>query len=306
MKVMTKLPQKQRQVVYLLQSGSQSAIQEEWNALRDQEDPSYIDAVSDLEKSKASDRPEDHKRLMVHLGRMVRKQSGELSQCRHQTAISKLPSSIEYLKDVLSNGHKVVVFAYHRDIVNALSEALAEHNPVVVCGSTTVARRQAAMDTFQKYDRCKVLIGSIDHSGVGLTLTAASRVIFVELDWVPEKMIQAEDQCHRKGQANSVLVQHLVLEGSVDARIAELMVSKQKVVENSMPARRSSTLSGKLLIATFQTNPRRRGSQGWKSYQILLDHPDGILFSDFVEAGGRSKDFHWDHHRGKCRILDPD
>ena len=289
---MTKLPSKQRQVIYLSKNGSQSAIQEEWAALKDREEHFHTN--------------EDPQQDIARLGQIPRKQLDELNQYRHQTAISKLSSSIEYLKDALSRSHKVVVFAHHRDIVNALAHALVEHNPVVVYGATPVARRQAAADIFQTYDSCKVFIGSIGAAGVGLTLAAASRVVFVELDLVPEKMIQAANQCYRKGQANRVLIQYLVLEGSVDARIAELIVSKQKVSENSTPARRSSPLSGKLLVATLETNVHRRGSKGWKSYQILLDHPDGILFSDFVEAGGRSKDFHWNHHRGKCRILDPD
>ena len=54
------------------------------------------------------------------------------------------------------------------------------------------------------------------------------------LDWVPGNMSQAEDRCHRIGQEDSVLVQHLVVDGSIDARMAEALVGKQKVLDKAL------------------------------------------------------------------------
>jgi SWI/SNF-related matrix-associated actin-dependent regulator 1 of chromatin subfamily A len=59
-------------------------------------------------------------------------------------------------------------------------------------------------------------------------------VVFAELDWVPGNMSQAEDRCHRIGQTDSVLVQHLVVDKSLDARIAEALVVKQKVLDKAL------------------------------------------------------------------------
>jgi hypothetical protein len=64
--------------------------------------------------------------------------------------------------------------------------------------------------------------------GVGLTLTAASHVIFAELDWRPAMITQAEDRAHRIGQRESVLVQHIVFDGSLDATMAQKIVEKRK------------------------------------------------------------------------------
>ncbi len=81
---------------------------------------------------------------------------------------------------------------------------------------------------------CRLFIGGILAAGVGITLTAASHVVFAELDWVPGNITQAEDRCHRIGQTDMVLVEHLVLEESLDARMAEVLVEKQEVLSAAL------------------------------------------------------------------------
>lgn len=58
--------------------------------------------------------------------------------------------------------------------------------------------------------------------------------MFAELDWVPGNITQAEDRCHRIGQENSVHVQHLVLEGSIDAYMAKIIVNKQEIIDKAI------------------------------------------------------------------------
>ena len=65
---------------------------------------------------------------------------------------------------------------------------------------------------------------------MGITLTASAHVIFAEIDWVPGNLSQAEDRCHRIGQSDSVLVQHLVVDGTIDAMIAGAVTRKQAVI----------------------------------------------------------------------------
>lgn len=59
-------------------------------------------------------------------------------------------------------------------------------------------------------------------------------MVFSELDWVPGKVMQDEDRCHRVGQVNSVLVQHLVFDESVDANMAKTIVSKQQIIDKAL------------------------------------------------------------------------
>lgn len=79
---------------------------------------------------------------------------------------------------------------------------------------------------FQHDEKCRVFVGSIRTAGQGITLTAASRVLFVELDYSPMVLAQAEDRCHRIGQTESLLVEYLMVRGSLDERLGTIVAQK--------------------------------------------------------------------------------
>lgn len=155
---------------------------------------------------------------------------GELAKLRQDTALAKVPLVIEHVKGVLEEAGKVVLFAHHRAVIAELAEPFGDA-AVTLTGDHSSAQRQAAVDRFQEDPSCRLFIGSITAAGFGLTLTASSNVVFAELDWVPAHLTQAEDRTHRIGQKESVLVQHLVLEDSLDARMVGTLLKKQRVID---------------------------------------------------------------------------
>jgi len=157
-----------------------------------------------------------------------------MAQVRHDTAVAKVPQVIEFVTQQVADDTKVVIFAHHHDVIDALVDAFMGNGVAKLDGRDSATNKQEAIDRFQKDPDCRVFVGNIQAAGIGITLTAASHVIFAELDWVPGNVTQAEDRLHRIGQANSVLVQHLVLEGSIDANIAKTMVSKQAVIDRAL------------------------------------------------------------------------
>ena len=73
--------------------------------------------------------------------------------------------------------------------------------------------------------------GRHHHGRVGLNLTAATHVIFQDLDWVPANHLQAEDRCYRIGQDRQVTVEYLLANGTLDSYIARLLEAKLSLVQ---------------------------------------------------------------------------
>ena len=158
----------------------------------------------------------------------------DMAGLRHDMARAKLPAAVDFLADAATGSGKLVVMAHHRDVLESLQRELGDFRPVLIYGGMTDRARQAAVDAFQQRGEVRVFLGQIQAAGVGITLTAASHVAFVELEWTPGLMSQAEDRCHRIGQHDAVLVQHLVLPGSLDARLAKTLVAKQRVIDKTL------------------------------------------------------------------------
>ena len=104
----------------------------------------------------------------------------------------------------------------------------------MIDGSVGGHDRKLAVDQFQTDKKTRVLIGNVQAAGVGLNLTRASSVAFAELPWQPGAVMQAEDRCHRIGQTDSVLVQHLVIDGSLDQKMADILVRKQDIIDAAL------------------------------------------------------------------------
>lgn len=230
--VLKELPAKRRAVIEI-ECDSEAVRNEatEWD--KRQEILATLRAAVEL--AKASDIPSDYYDAVAKLKVAVTAAFTEMSQIRHDTAVEKIPFVIEHLKNAMEDGHKVVVFAHHHDVIEALRDEFGP-KAVAVYGPMAIVNRQTAVERFQRDPNCQLFIGGILAAGVGLTLTAASHVVFAELDWVPGNVTQAEDRCHRIGQHDCVLVEHLVLEGSLDARMAEILVEKQQIIEQALDA----------------------------------------------------------------------
>ena len=157
----------------------------------------------------------------------------EMAAIRKELAIAKIPFAVEYVKNMVEEGEKVVVMAHHREVVDQL-QAEFGLQAVKLYGGMSEVEKSANVDRFQNDPSCKVFIGSIHAAGVGITLTAAQKMLFAELDWTPANMLQAEDRIHRIGQEGNALIQQLVFDGSLDAKMAETLVRKMEVIEKAL------------------------------------------------------------------------
>lgn len=158
-------------------------------------------------------------------------QVGEMAELRQKLALAKLTQSVTHIADLLDCGvQKIVVFCHHRAVIDGLMNAFSDYMPVKLDGSLSNVEKQRAVDLFQNNKDCRVFVGQMQASGVGITLTAASNVVFVETSWVSGDIAQAVDRCHRIGQKNSVLAQFLVIRGSLEEYMLRTVVDKQQTI----------------------------------------------------------------------------
>jgi SWI/SNF-related matrix-associated actin-dependent regulator of chromatin subfamily A-like protein 1 len=145
-------------------------------------------------------------------------------------ARGKLHAALTWIHDFCSSGERLVVFAHHREI----QRAVIEHFPSAlhILGSDSHRARDASVQAFQAPDGPgnQLIVCSIEAAGHGLTLTRASNVVFLELDWTPAKHDQAEDRCHRIGQQDAVNAYYLLAAGTVDETISTLLERKRAII----------------------------------------------------------------------------
>lgn len=161
-------------------------------------------------------------------------------------AKGKLATVKEWITDFLETGEKLVVFAHHKEIIADLAKHFAEKCTILV-GDTPMQERQAAVDKFQSDPDCQLFIGSTKAAGVGITLTAASNVAFVEFGWTPADHDQAEDRCHRISQKNSVTAWYFIAEGTIENDIRNLILQKRSVVNLTTNGTEKTNVAEKLL-----------------------------------------------------------
>mmetsp|Transcript_57836 Transcript_57836/g.62483 ORF Transcript_57836/g.62483 Transcript_57836/m.62483 type:complete len:1089 (-) Transcript_57836:1165-4431(-) len=158
-----------------------------------------------------------------------------LMQAYQISGVTKSVAVAEYLVEWLrgSGAQKVLIFAHHKGVLDCLEAAVAKElkggGHIRIDGSVSSKDRALRVRKFQNCSTIRVAILSMTAAGVGLTLTAASSVMFAELHWTPGVLAQAEDRCHRIGQRNAVNIMYLICEDSnlsVDPQLWKMLSRK--------------------------------------------------------------------------------
>lgn len=129
---------------------------------------------------------------------------------------SKLDALMEMIEDGPED-KQWVVFSQFKQVAYLLSQRLAakQISHGTLTGDTKQGDRGALVEDFQS-GRVRVFVGTIAAGGVGITLTAASTVVFLDRAWSPALNKQAEDRLHRYGQKNAVQVIDIMARNTVD------------------------------------------------------------------------------------------
>lgn len=150
---------------------------------------------------------------------------------RQVSARGKVESVKEFLNDLLESGEKIILFVSLHEVVNELKKIYPK--AVTITGMDSKESRQAAVDKFQKDPDTKIVICSIKAAGVGLTLTASSRVAFVEFPWTYADCCQCEDRAHRIGQKDNVSCYYFLGQNTIDEKVYDIIQTKKDIANKA-------------------------------------------------------------------------
>ena len=140
---------------------------------------------------------------------------------------------------------KTIVFCQHLEMLSRAEEWAREagsQDIAVIHGGVSTQARNVIVHGFQS-GKFEILCCTIPAAGVGLTLTAASEVIFLESNWQKGLMDQAIDRAHRIGQTQTVTITKVICEGSLDEWIVRSASGKKKMQTLLLAASRKQSRS---------------------------------------------------------------
>ena len=178
----------------------------------------------------------------VRIPRTAMNELAQLSALRAECSRMKIPSVLDHLEDIKDAGDKALVFSFYKA---PLDEMAADYGPgaVVLHGGKNAIEKANAKDAFQLGD-AQVLFGSVGAAGVGLTLTAASEVLFLDYQWTPATHTQCEDRCHRQGVVHdSINVTYFYAPNTIDERIVEVLEAKKRLIGSVLSSGNNSDTS---------------------------------------------------------------
>lgn len=151
---------------------------------------------------------------------------------------SKLKELMNIVEELVENGHKALVFSQFVDHLKLIRTALDKKgvNYQYLDGSTTVKKRQAAVDDFQA-GKGDIFLISLKAGGSGLNLTAADYVIHMDPWWNPAVEDQASDRAHRMGQLRPVTIYRLIMAGTIEEKILSLHQQKRELADSLLEGR---------------------------------------------------------------------
>ncbi|MEP2668822.1 MAG: DEAD/DEAH box helicase [Cyclobacteriaceae bacterium] len=146
-----------------------------------------------------------------------------MNRLRLLSALGKLESFFQWADMVVAGGEKLVVFAYHTEVLLKIKQ---HFNCQVVDGNMSEKKKIKVVDHFQNSPDEKVLALNLRSGGLGWTLTSSAIVAFLESDWNPKIMEQAGDRVHRIGQLRPVDIFHFIGVDTIDEFMLEILAKK--------------------------------------------------------------------------------
>lgn len=235
--VMKELPRKRRQIVEFETSPEiRELIEAEKKLHADTQSTEIVKFLNAMRnESEVAEGDFDWAAIVEELKLTRRFAFEEMSRIAHQIGLAKLPFVIEHIENALEAREAVAVFGHHRDVLTRVHEKFRPHSILHMGQSAEPA--EVLSQQFNNDENLTLFVGQYTIAQA-YSLQKIGAVIFIEEDWVPGVMLQAEDRGHGIGRgdvdAKSLLIQHLTFEDSLDTYKAKLTIRKLKSIERAL------------------------------------------------------------------------
>lgn len=221
--VLTELPDKTEQVLYVEMSDPQRKFYEERRSY-------YNELVKNMVATKGLVKSQ----LFIFQALSELRQLASVPEAKTNGTIAspKIEVLIDNLMDAIANGHKILVFANFLATIELVSEKLDAAGIDFVTMTGATQNRQKLVNQFQNDKKCKVFLLTLKTGGTGLNLTAADMVFIFDPWWNIAAENQAIDRTHRMGQKNAVTAYKMITQGTIEEKILLLQEKKRELFDN--------------------------------------------------------------------------
>lgn len=162
---------------------------------------------------------------------------GHISVVRRQMGIAMAPLVADYVDMLLDGGEeKLVVFAWHIEVLNILEKRFTKHGCVRIDGSTSPKNKEALVQRFVREPGIQVIIGNLQSMGIGTDglQLVSNHALIAEPSWTPGENVQAFDRLDRGGQTRTVQGDLMVAPGSIAEKILAAALRKGQVIHKAL------------------------------------------------------------------------
>lgn len=141
----------------------------------------------------------------------------------------------DYTHEAVEEGDKLLVFSQYLRTLDEIERDFAGYRPMKFTGALSGRARTETIDAFQdSSSQHEMMLLQVKAGGLGITLTAANRVVHFDSWWNPAVQSQATARAHRIGQRKTVFESTLVSTGTIEERIQDLLEAKRELFEQAV------------------------------------------------------------------------
>ncbi len=162
---------------------------------------------------------------------------GHVAVVRRMMGIAMAPQVADYIEMLIDGGEeKLVLFAWHIEVLNILEQRLNKHGHVRIDGRTSAVKKQHLVDEYIRNPRIKICMGNMLSMGTGTDglQHVACHALIAEPDWTPGNNIQAFDRLDRGGQRQTVQGDIFVVPGSFADRVLASALRKLQTTDKAL------------------------------------------------------------------------